>query len=66
MIPSPEKIQRIAELRQKAQDGTLTDDEVKEAIDFLRGERLAMAPSKTSSKKAAAVNVDAMLGELGL
>jgi uncharacterized protein YnzC (UPF0291/DUF896 family) len=67
MIPSPEKIERIAYLRQKAAMGELTDEEVKEAINFLRGERLAMPPSKTSAKKAAAaINVDDMLGELGL
>jgi uncharacterized protein YnzC (UPF0291/DUF896 family) len=67
MVPSVETTIRIAELRQKARDGTLTLDEMKEAIAFLRQERLAMP--QTSSKprtKAAPIDPDALLGELGL
>ena len=65
MIPSLEVQQRIATLRQKARDGTLTLDETKEGIAFLRAERLAMPPSKSSSKKVI-INVDNLLGELGI
>jgi len=43
---------RIAELRQKARDGTLTLEETKEGIAFLRQERLAMPPAKASKAKA--------------
>lgn len=68
-IPTPEAITRIAELRQKAREGTLTMDEMREGILFLRAERLAMPPpsSKSSAKsKAPAPNADDLLGELGL
>jgi hypothetical protein len=66
-IPSLEMQTRIAELRQKARDGTLTLEETKEAIAFLRAERMAMEPTKGTKKAAqAAVNVDNLLGELGL
>lgn len=56
---------RIAELRQKARDGTLTLEETKEGIRFLRQERMMLPPSKTSTRKAA-VDADALLGELGI
>lgn len=68
MTVSTEMQMRIAELRQKARDQSLTLEETKEAIAFLRAERIAMPPSSSGSKKAAAaaVNVDNLLGELGL
>ena len=55
----------IAELRQKARDGTLTLEETKEGIAFLRAERLAMPVGKSASKKPV-INADDLLGELGL
>ena len=58
MIPSLEIQIRIAELRQKARDGTLTLEETKEGISFLRAERLAMPPSKSSKKVAAPTEDD--------
>lgn len=65
MTVSLETQQRIAVLREKARNGTLTIDETKEAIAFLRQERMAMPPAKASPKKVE-VNVDNLLGELGL
>ena len=67
-FPSAETQMRIAELRQKALAGNLTLEETKEAIAFLRQERVAQPPSSSGSKKAAAaaVNVDNLLGELGI
>lgn len=53
---------RIAELRQKARDGTLTLEETKEGIAFLRQERLAMPPAKSSgSKKVATPTEDDLM-----
>lgn len=65
MSVSLEIQQRIAILRQKARDGTMTLEDTKEGISFLRAERLAMPLSKPSTKKAP-VDVDNLLGELGL
>ena len=59
--------QRIAELRQKARDGTMTLDDTKEAIAFLRQERLAMPQTASKPRtKAPVINADDLLGELGL
>jgi SpoU rRNA methylase family enzyme len=55
---------KVAEWRQKARDGALTLEEMKEAIAFLRQERIMMPPSKASTKKT--VDADALLGELGI
>lgn len=66
MPPSLEMQQRIAELRIKAREGTLTLDETKEGIAFLRQERLAMPAAKTSSARKIVTNVDDLLGELGI
>ncbi len=65
MTVSLETQQRIAELRQKAREGTLTLDETKEGINFLRQERLSMPASPSKSKKVV-VNGDALLGQLGI
>lgn len=65
MVASLEVQQRIAVLRQKAREGTLTMDDTKEGIAFLRAERLLMPPAKSSNKKVV-VNADDLLGELGL
>jgi hypothetical protein len=58
---------RIAELREKGRSGTLSLDECKEAIIFLRQERLAMpaASAKPRTTKPV-INGDDLLGELGL
>lgn len=68
MSVSLETQQRIAELRQKARSPEgLTLEETKEAIRFLRQERLAMPAAKSSSRtKAPAPNADDLLSELGL
>ena len=68
MTVSMETQQRIAELRLKARSPEgLTIDEMKEAIAFLRQERLAMPPSKSGPRtKAAAPDTQALLAELGL
>jgi hypothetical protein len=68
MSVSLETQQRIAELRLKAKSPEgLTLDETKEAIRFLRQERLAMPASKTGTRvKAPAVNADDLLSELGI
>lgn len=57
--------QRIAVLRQKARDGTLTLEETREGINFLRQERMSMPPAAGKSKKVV-VNADDLLGELGI
>lgn len=68
MIPSIDTQRRIAELRLKAKSPEgLTLEETKEAIAFLRQERLAIAPAKASSRtKAPPPNADDLLSELGL
>lgn len=65
MTVSLEHQQRIAELREKSRAGTLTREECKEGIIFLRGARLAMPPSKTSKAKPI-INEDDLLSELGI
>lgn len=56
MIPSIETQSRIAELRQKALTNTISLEEMKEAIRFLRASRMsaAQAPKKASTKGARA------------
>lgn len=58
---------RIAELRNKSRAGTLTRDEMRDAIIFLRAERVAVpvAVKKVSAKKAAeAIDGMSLLDEL--
>lgn len=64
---TPEVQSKIAEYRSKSSAGTLTIDEMKDAIRLLRGNRmLAAEQSKSSkSKKAPARSADALLDELG-
>lgn len=61
MIQSPEVQSRIATWRQKAIDGTLTKEEMLEAIVLLRQDRrsasVASAGAATARKKAAAPKV---------
>lgn len=67
MAVSLEMQVRIAELRQKARDGTLTLEETKEGIAFLREERLAMPPAKASgTKKVAPPSEDDLMKDLGI
>lgn len=68
MSVSIETQQRIAELRQKAKSPEgLTLEETKEAVRFLRAERLNMAPVKAAPRtKAPAPNVADLLSELGI
>ena len=63
MSVSLEIQQKVAEWREKARAGTLTLDEMKSAISYLRAERLAMPPAK-SKPKAAAINTDDLFNEL--
>lgn len=67
MTVSIETMQRIAELREKAKSPEgLTLDECKEAIAFLRQERLAMPPAASKSRAKAPVNADDLLKDLGI
>lgn len=65
-VPSLETQQRIAEIRQKCRDGTATLEEMKDGIAFLRQERLAMPPAKSSGTRKAPINPDDLLKDLGL
>ncbi len=66
---SPEVIQKIAVWRQKAAAGTLTEDEMREAISVMRADRRGAAVASDKSRKAKAVvaipNADDLLAELG-
>lgn len=68
---SPELQSKIALWRQKANDGTLTLEEQKEAILLLRAGRKnaltaqAASASKTKKAKAAIPDADSLLDELG-
>jgi len=68
MAVSLEMQVRIAELRQKARDGTLTLEETKEGIAFLRQERLSMPPAKASAttKSAPTPSEDDLMKDLGI
>ena len=68
---SPEVIAKLAILRQKAAEGTLSVDEMKEAVILMRGDRKATASAPASSgtrrakAKAEIKSADEMLDELG-
>ncbi len=69
MIPTPELINRVQELRRKVHDGTITLDEQKEAIILLRAGRIsaaqaASASKSTKAKKAPKQSAEDMLAEL--
>jgi len=70
MSQSPETLSRISILRAKAQEGTLTVEEMKEAILLLRGDRTRAAHSSDASRrksaKAAVPSAQDLLSELGL
>lgn len=67
---SPELNQRIAVWRSKAAAGTLTKDEMREAIKVLRQDRIAAAANsdraRTSRAKAEIPDADDLLKEMGL
>ena len=72
---SPAEFQmKLAEWREKARNNQLTVDEMREAILFMRAGRVHAAQAKakraasprTVKEKAAAVDSDALLGDLGI
>lgn len=68
MLPTSQTILRIAELRQKARTAEgLILEEMREAIAFLRAERLAMPASTTKPRTTKpAPNAEDLLSELGI
>lgn len=69
MAQSPEMQIKIAEWRRKSREGTLTQEEMKEAILTLRQDRVGAAATSAGSraKKASAktpINSDDLLAEL--
>ena len=66
---SPDVQAKLAVLRQKAIDGTLSLDEMKEAVVLMRGDRKAAAVVSDNSRrkraKAEIKSADEMLDELG-
>lgn len=67
---SPEVQAKLAILKQKAIDGTLTIDDQREAVRIMRADRKAAPPPTTSSTrraraKAEIKSADEMLDELG-
>lgn len=65
---SPEQQTRLAHYREKNADGSLTIDELKEAVIMMREARLAAqaanAASGKTKKKAPTKSADDLLGEL--
>ena len=67
---TPEMSAKIASWRLRSQEGTLSVEEMKEAILFLRAGRLAAASSSAASKSrakkpsVAAPSADSLLGDL--
>ena len=66
---NPETIAEVAVLRQKSAEGTLTQDDMKKAIRFLRADRRSAAAASEISRrgkaKAAIPSADDMLDQLG-
>ncbi len=67
---TPETQAKIAQWRAKALDGTLTIEEMREAIIALRGDRLGAAHASAASKRKKAIvdipSADDLLNELGM
>lgn len=65
----PETVGRLSFLRQKALDGTLSMEEMKEAVIMMRGDRASSVRNTDSARrakvKAAIPDADTMLDELG-
>lgn len=69
MIQSAELQSRIAVWRAKATDGTLTQEEMREAIQVMRQGRMSAATSSASRKAkviAAIPSADDLLNDMGL
>lgn len=69
MAFTPEVQARIQILRAKALDNTITQEELREAIQLLRADRFASASASAKGKaakaaKSAPVDADALLNEL--
>ena len=71
MAQSPEMQAKIQLWRQKAREGTLTQDEMREAIAALRQDRVGAATTSEKSREKRAttrakanINSDDLLGEL--
>lgn len=68
-MQSPELQAKIAEWREKARQGTLTIEEMKEAISAIRGDRkgaaIASEASKRKAAKKAIPDAKSLLSELG-
>ena len=67
---SPETLAKLAIWRRKGVEGTLTQDDMREAIQVLRADRVGaqISSDKSRAKKAIAkieVNADDLLNELG-
>ena len=67
---SLETQQKIAVWRQKAQEGTLTLEEMRQAVEIMRGDRknsahAAASGARRAKAKAAIPSADDMLDELG-
>lgn len=66
---TPEMQMKVIEWRRKVKDGTITLDEMKEAIKLLRENRVTVgvAPKKSRSTKVKpeSIDSDALLNELG-
>lgn len=62
---SNEQLQKIAEVRAKSQAGTVTLEEYKEAIQIMRGDRVAAASATATRRTAAAApSADSLLDDL--
>ena len=68
-MTNPELNAKISVWRQAAIDGTLSQDDLREAIEALRGDRRSAAVASDKSRRAKAVreipSADALLAELG-
>lgn len=67
MIMSPEMVEKISIWRRRAIEGTLTPEEMREAILVLRQNRKTSSTAAARSRaKSAIVSADDLLGELGI
>lgn len=62
---SPEAMIRLQELRNKARQGNISLEELRESIKLMREDRVTAAETSAKKKSAAApVDVQALLGQL--
>lgn len=65
MIPTPELSQKVAQWRAKAADGSITPEELQEAVLVLRQSRISAYQNSTKPKASKApINTDALLDSL--